>query len=742
MKKTWILSIAIFLCFFACEQKQDQSSQSQQNATPPDSLLGTFWDYSLPIEERLDLLIDTLSLEEKMSLMLYNSPAIERLGIPAYNWWNEALHGVARAGKATVFPQAIGLGATFDPNLINEVATAISDEGRAKYNAALSIDNRLQYMGVSYWSPNVNIFRDPRWGRGHETYGEDPFLSGTIGSAFVRGLQGDHPKYLKAAACAKHYAVHSGPEGLRHEFNAVPPRKDFAETYLPAFEMLVKNADVEAVMCAYNRTYGLPCCGSGLLLQDILRNRWGFNGHIVSDCWALVDFHENHKITATPEESAAMALKAGVNVNCGTVYQHLMDAFEQGMIDEEMIDRELRYLMRSRFKLGMFDPLEMNPYNDISLDVIGSDAHKEMARKAAQKSIVLLKNDGVLPLRKDLKDLQVLGVHGNDAQVMYGNYFGQSENAVTIMEGITRKVHPGTRMEFRQGVLLDRPNVNPIDWSASVTSTADAVIAVMGISNLLEGEEGESIASTLKGDRQEIQLPQNQIDYIKKLRLAGDKPLVLILTGGSPIDISEVEGLVDAILFVWYPGEQGGNAVADVLFGDVNPSGRLPITFPSSLDQLPPYEDYSMEGRTYKYMTETPLYPFGFGLSYTQFSYDKVELDGEATKDASIKTKVTVKNTGDKEGEEVVQLYLTDLESSIRMPRYSLVGFKSVMLKSGESTTLEFEVSPGHFYVIDENGEKIFEPGKFRLTAAGASPSDANNSLGAAEPVTLDFELD
>ena len=742
MKKTWILSIAIFLCFFACEQKQDQSSQSQQNSTPPDSLLGTFWDYSLPIEERLDLLIDTLTLEEKMSLMLYNSPAIERLGIPAYNWWNEALHGVARAGKATVFPQAIGLGATFDPNLINEVATAISDEGRAKYNAALSIENRLQYMGVSYWSPNVNIFRDPRWGRGHETYGEDPFLSGTIGSAFVRGLQGDHPKYLKAAACAKHYAVHSGPEGLRHEFNAVPPRKDFAETYLPAFEMLVKNADVEAVMCAYNRTYDLPCCGSELLLQDILRNRWGFDGHIVSDCWALVDFHENHKITATPEESAAMALKAGVNVNCGTVYQHLMDAFEQGMIDEEMIDRELRYLMRSRFKLGMFDPLELNPYNDISPDVIGSDAHKELARKAAQKSIVLLKNDGVLPLRKDLKDLQVLGVHGNDAQVMYGNYFGQSENAVTIMEGITRKVHPGTRMEFRQGVLLDRPNVNPIDWSTSVTGTADAVIAVMGISNLLEGEEGESIASTLKGDRQEIQLPQNQIDYIKKLRSAGEKPLILILTGGSPIDISEVEGLVDAILFVWYPGEQGGNAVADVLFGDVNPSGRLPITFPRSLDQLPPYEDYSMEGRTYKYMTETPLYPFGFGLSYTQFSYDKVELDGEATKDASIKAKVTVKNTGDKEGEEVVQLYLTDLESSIRMPRYSLVGFKRVMLKSGESTTLEFEVSPGHFYVIDENGEKIFEPGKFRLTAAGASPSDANNSLGAAEPVTLDFELD
>ena len=692
---------------------------------------------TLNLDDRVNDLISRMTLEEKISQMTNHSEAITRLGIPEYDWWNECLHGVARAGKATVFPQAIGLAATFDEDLIFRVSTAISDEGRAKYNAAQKLGNTKRYMGLSYWTPNINIFRDPRWGRGQETYGEDPFLTSRIGVAFVKGLQGDNPKYLKAAACAKHYVVHSGPEGIRHEFNAEPSIKDFYETYLPAFKALVTEAKVEAVMCAYNRTFNLPCCGSGYLLQDILRNDWGFKGHIVSDCGALHDFYEGHNVVSEPYEASAMAIKAGVNVNCGEVYSHLKEAVDKGLITEEEINKQLAWLLRSRFKLGLFDPPEMVPYNAISEEIVHSRDHIQLSREAAVKSIVLLKNDSVLPLKKNLKDIQIVGVQGNDAQMLYGNYYGLTTDAVTIVEGIMSKIGPGTRADFRQGTLLNREKDNPIDWTSGAAASADAVIAVLGISNLLEGEEGASIASPYKGDRMDIKLPQNQIDFFKKLRSRGNAPIILVVTGGSPISLVDIEDLADAILFVWYPGEQGGNAVADILFGDKVPSGRLPVTFPKSVDQLPAFEDYSMNGRTYRYMTAEPEFTFGFGLSYTSFEYSNLKLsDNKIKSDGSVMASVDIKNRGNSTGEEVVQLYISDLESTIHTPLYSLKGFKRINLKEGETMQVKFEITGEMLEIVNDKGESIIEPGDFRISIGGACPAPVSEAKGAPKPVS------
>ncbi len=705
---------------------------------------GTWKDPNTPVEVRVDDLISKLTLEEKESLMLYNSKAIPRLGIPTYNWWNEALHGVARAGRATVFPQPIGLAATFDDELISKISIAISDEARAKYNAAMELGNIKQYMGLSFWSPNVNIFRDPRWGRGHETYGEDPFLSAKLGVAFVKGLQGDNPDYLKAAACAKHYVVHSGPEALRHEFNASPPKKDFAETYLPAFEALVKEAGVEAVMCAYNSTYEQPCCGSKYLLNDILRKQWGFKGHVVSDCWALRDFYDGHNVVDNEKQAAAMALKAGVNLNCGNNYKFLTEAVEEGLITEEDIDRELRYLLHSRFKLGLFDPPEMNPYNSISKDVIHSDKHIGLAYEAALKSIVMLKNkNNVLPLDKKIKHMVLMGVHGNDAEVLYGNYKGQSPEVVTIAEGITRKIHAGTRFEFWQGHELDRDKINPIDWVTPQIIEADAVVVAMGLSNKLEGEEGEAMLSPHKGDKKDILLPEVQMEFIKTLRSHDTvTPIVLVLTGGSPISIEPVEDMVDAVLYVWYPGEQGGNAIADILFGDASPSGKLPLTFPKSLDQVPPYEDYSMEGRTYRYMKKEPLYPFGFGLSYTQFEYGDISLSKTKIKDdESISASVTLSNTGETPADEVVQMYITDLKTSTSAPLFSLKGFKRIHLKPGENKTVSFSIEPEMLTIYDDEGKAMIEPGTFNVSIGGSLPTERSIDLGASRWAEATFEV-
>jgi beta-glucosidase len=689
---------------------------------------------SLPIDQRVDDLISRMTLEEKASQMVDAAAELPKLNIPKYGWWSEALHGVARAGTATIFPQAIGMAATFDPELIHEVSSAISDEGRAMYNAAVKRGFHTICQGLTFWSPNVNIFRDPRWGRGHETYGEDPFLTGTIGTAFVKGMQGDNPKYLKTAACAKHYAVHSGPEGLRHEFNAVVSDKDLYETYLPAFKNLV-DANVESVMCAYNRTDDEPCCGSNRLLTRILRNDWGFKGHVVSDCGALANIHGDHHFTATAEQTVALAIQNQVNLNCGDTYKAIPSAVKQGLITEKEVDNVLHGLLKTRFKLGMFDPAEANPYNKIGSEVIHSEAHKQLARKVAQKSVVLLKNNGVLPIAKDCQSVFVTGPMAGNIDVLIGNYYGISDDMCTILEGIAGKIADGSKIGYRYGILPDRENKNPMDWSTGMAGDAEVTVAVLGISPLDEGEEGESIASSDKGDRLDTRLPQSQLNYLRKLKkAAGKKKIVLVLTGGSAITSPEMEELADAILFVWYPGEQGGKAVADVLFGDANPSGRLPITFPKSINDIPAFENYSMVGRTYRYMEKEPLFPFGFGLSYTKFGYSDLKLSAQKIKNGeSLTATFKVTNSGKLAGDEVAQLYITDLAATFRVPIQSLKGIKKINLEPGASKEISFVVTPDMMSSVDETGKSLIEKGDILLTIGGASPGKRSLDLGAAE---------
>ena len=520
--------------------------------TPP------YLDPAQPIEARVADLVGRLEVKEKIDLLSSTAPAVERLGIPEYDYWNESLHGVARAGRATIFPQAIGMAATFDPDLLERVATVISDEARAKHNASVRAGFRQRYRGLTFWTPNINIFRDPRWGRGQETYGEDPFLMAQMGTAYVRGLQGDDPRYLKAAACAKHYAVHSGPEGNRHSFDAIASPKELNETYLPAFEALV-GAGVEIVMCAYNRTNGEPCCSSEFLLQKTLRDDWGFDGHVVSDCGAVDDLHGGHKVTKDAAESAAATLKAGTDLAC-TSYAALHQAFERKLVTEADIDRALGRVLRTRFRLGFFDPADRVPWSDIPETVIASDAHRQLSREAAVKSMVVLKNnDGLLPLAKDLRMVYVTGPLAADAQVMLGNYYGLNEDIATVLEGVVGKVSAATKVDFRQGALLDRTNVNPIDWFSGSAREADVTIAVMGVSNLLEGEEGASIASPDKGDRFDVSLPANQVAFVKKMRENARK-LVVVVLSGSPVAMPEVHEMADAVVMAWYPGMEGGRA--------------------------------------------------------------------------------------------------------------------------------------------------------------------------------------
>ncbi|SDX10232.1 beta-glucosidase [Lutibacter oricola] len=720
------------ISFYSC--KNDQNNEASKQVAQE---LKHKWDnLSLSNEERVDLLIAEMTLEEKTSQLLDVCPPIERLDIPEYNWWNEALHGVARNGRATVFPQAIAFGATFDEELILRVGTAISDEARAKYNESIKIGNRARYAGLTFWSPNVNIFRDARWGRGQETYGEDPYLTSRIGVNFVKGLQGTDSKYMKAAACAKHYAVHSGPEEFRHEFDAVVNNKDLFETYLPAFEALVKEAKVEGVMGAYNRTLGVPCCGSPFLLQEVLRKDWGFGGYIVSDCGAINDFHAFHKVTQTPEESAALALKSGTTINCGNVYKVLKSALDQKLITVELINQRLKESLLTRFKLGMFDPIGTNPYDNISAEVIDSDKHRQLAKEVAQKSIVLLKNkNNILPLKKDARTMYVVGPNASNEEVLLGNYYGLTSSTQTILDGIVSHVSPGTTINYKSGVLPFRDNVNPIDWSTGEAGQSEVCIAVMGISGLLEGEEGEAIASDARGDREHIKLPQNQIDYVKKIRAKTKNPIVLVLTGGSPIAIPELHDLVDAILFVWYPGEEGGNAVADVLFGDVPPSGKLPITFPKSVDQLPPFIDYNMTGRTYKYMSKEPLYPFGFGLSYTSFEYKNLVIDD------NFKVTADITNTGKIDSEEVIQLYISSPFAGTKDPIYDLKSFKREFIKAGETKKVTFNLTKETFNQFNTEGKKVLRKGDYKVYVGGSLPSQRSEDLGASKTISTVVSL-
>jgi len=698
---------------------------------------------SRPVAERIQDLLSRLTLPEKISQMLNGCAAIPRLGITAYDYWSEALHGVARNGRATVFPQAIGMAATWDRDLVHRVAFAISDEGRAKYHEALRRNgcNGL-YQGLTFWSPNVNIFRDPRWGRGQETWGEDPFLTGEMGSAFVRGMQGEHPKYLKTAACAKHYAVHSGPEKLRHIFNAKVSPRDLYATYLPAFKKLVMEAKVEVVMGAYNRTNGEPCCASPFLLEKTLRQEWGFEGHVTSDCAALTDIHQGHKITKDAVESAALAIKAGCDISCMCTYDRLDEAIERGLISEADIDRSLGRTLATRFKLGIFDPQEQVPYSRIPMSVVNCSEHRALAYEAALKSIVLLKNkNNILPIDPQARDVLVVGPNAASVDALMGNYYGMSDSYTTLLEGIAGRAPEGMKIEYRTGCQLEAPNKIKTDWTFMEASRADVTIACMGLSHLMEGEEGDALLTAENGDRSDIALPATQVDYVKRLA-AGGARVVLVLFGGSPIALNGLEDIVDAVVFAWYPGQEGGRAMADVLFGDASPSGKLTLTFPKSLDQLPAFEEYSMAGRTYRYAVSEPLYPFGFGLSYTSFAYSNLRLGKQVIQAGEpLSTHLTVANTGPVAGDEVVQLYLADLEASTVVPLCSLAGFKRLHLQPGEQQEVEFTILPEQMALVDDSGMPILEPGEFRLVAGGCSPSARGQTLGTPQPVSAEFEM-
>ena len=707
------------------------SSNTSNYVKEEPSYAFAWYNPDLSFEERLQMLIGEMTIEEKISQLTYDAAAIERLGIPEYNWWSEALHGVARNGRATVFPQPIGLGATFDRKLIFSIYSAVSDEARAKFAISQEIGNYAQYAGLTFWTPNVNIFRDPRWGRGMETYGEDPYLTAQLGMEVVRGLQGDNPKYLKTGACAKHYAVHSGPEALRHEFDAITSLKDLHETYLPAFKALVTEANVESVMGAYNRVLGEPACASKLLVGDILFKEWDFKGHFLSDCWALNDFHTGHKVTVDAAESAALAINAGVSLNCGNTFRSLDEALERGLVSVETIDARFAELFITRFELGLFDPPSMNPYNDVNESVINCEEHVEIAYEAALKSMVLLKNNGALPLKKDLKTLYVTGPQANNSTVLLGNYYGVSSNLVNFLEGITSRVSAGTTVDYRMGVLEYWDNINPVDWASGGAADHEATIVVLGISQLLEGEEGESLASPSKGDRLDLNLPSNQLDYLRKLKAGHDHPVIVVMTGGSPITMPEVEELADAILWTWYPGQEGGNAMADLIFGNEVPSGKLPITFPKSVDQLPPYEDYSMTERTYRYISSEPLYPFGFGLSYTNFSFNDLYLDTEEIAPGeSIHVSLKVRNSGDLDAEEVVQLYVSVPDSDGIQPRWSLKNFTRVELSSGSSTEVSFRLDSQALEQFNQEGVAEVVPGEYCVYVGNGSPGERSEELG------------
>ncbi len=649
-----------------------------------------FRDPDCPLAGRVRDLIGRMSLAEKIGQIVNDARAIPRLGIPAYNAWSEGLHGVGQNGRATVFPQAIGMAATWDTDLIQRVAAAIGDEARAKYHEALRSNGSTQiYQGLNLWAPNINIYRDPRWGRGQETWGEDPYLTSMLGAAFVRGLQGNHPRYLKVAACAKHFAVHSGPEQLRHGLDAQVSPRDLHETYLPAFHALVE-AGAEAVIGAYNRTNGEPCC----------------------------------------------------DLECGGSYKQLDEALARGLIAEADIDWALARVLTTRFKLGMFDPPERVPYAATPLSVVGCAAHWELAYQAAVKSVVLLKNRGnLLPIGPQVRSIRVLGPTAADVGVLLGGSYGLNGELITILEGIVDRLPEGVGLEYRPGCQLAMPSTSRQDWLFEPHAQPDVLIACMGLTPLLESEEGDAVSSTDEGVRADIALPAVQAEFVRRLAATGAK-VVLVLTGGGPIALGDLADLVDAIVFVWYPGQAGGAAVADVLFGQVVPSGKLPITFPRSVDDLPPFDDYRMAGRTYRYATREPLYPFGFGLSYTSFDYRDLRLDREyIDAGAGLSLAVTLANTGSDVGEEVVQVYVSALDAP-GAPLAYLVGFRRVELNTGEQQTLRFEIPPAQLMLVGADGVRRLVPGRYRVTVGGCAPRERGVALGAPAPASAEFAIE
>jgi len=680
-----------------------------------------------------------MTVEEAASQLRYDAPAIERLGVPAYNWWNEALHGVARAGTATSYPQAIGLAASFDPQLVEALGNVSATEGRAKYNASVRHGDRDIYKGLTFWSPNVNIFRDPRWGRGHETYGEDPYLTAALGKAYVKGLQGSG-EVMKSAACAKHFAVHSGPEALRHHFNAVASAKDMAETYLPAFKALVQEAGVEAVMGAYNRTNGEPCCGSKTLLKDILRDEWGFEGHIVSDCWAIRDFHENHQVTDTPEESAAMALANGCDVNCGNTYIYMMKAYEKGLVTEQQIRQAAERLFTARYMLGI---MEGSEYDAIPYTAVECPEHIAWARQAEEKCCVLLKNDGVLPLdTSKIKTLAVIGPNANSRSALVGNYHGTSSRYITVLEGIQDAAGDEIRVLYAQGCHLFRDREEPLGQSEDrlaealeVAELADAVVLIVGLDETLEGEEGDTGNAAASGDKLDLLLPESQRKLMDAVMKAG-KPTVICLMAGSAIDLQAAGEAANAVLLTWYPGARGGKTVADMLLGKVSPSGKLPLTFyhNDQLALMPDFADYSMKGRTYRYFEHQPLYPFGYGLTYG----DAYVLGADAREeDGKLLVAAKVVNSGQRQVEDVVQVYVQN-EGSPNAPRNPrLCAFRRISIPAGETVEAFLEIKPENLLVVNDKGEWIAE-GRPVLYVGMSQPDERSCELTGHKPVRIE----
>ena len=681
-------------------------------------------------------LVGRMTVEERAGQLRFDAPAIERLGVPAYNWWNEALHGLARGGTATSFPQAIGMAAMFDEELLEHIAEAASTEARAKYNALSAEGDRDIYHGLTMWSPNINIFRDPRWGRGHETYGEDPYLTATLGCAFVRGLQGKG-ETLRTAGCAKHFAVHSGPEAQRHSFNAVATPKDMEETYLPAFRALVQDAEVEAVMGAYNRTNGEPCCANSALMEK-LRGEWNFPGHFVSDCWAIRDFHQNHGVTGMPVESVTMALKAGCDLNCGCTYQHILKALELGMISEEDITRSAVRLFTTRFLLGTLGE-EGSEYDAIPYTAVECPEHLALAHQAALESCVLLKNDGILPLNPaDGSTIGVIGPNANSRLALIGNYHGTASRYVTVLEGIQDLTAEKCRILYSEGCALSEDRVEPlaqendrIAEAVAVAKNSDRVILVLGLDETLEGEQGDTGNSSFSGDKENLLLPWTQRLLMKRVLDVG-KPTVLVLMAGSAIDLSAAQEKAGAILLSWYPGAGGGRAVAELLFGKESPSGKLPLTFyrNEALDEMPEFTDYSMNNRTYRYYQGTPLYPFGFGLSYSSFTVTGLTAN-------RIHAKVRVRNEGEREAEEVIELYLHDEGSPLAPPNPVLCGFRRIRLAAGREETFETAISPDAFTVVTDDGKRIPGSGTWTLYAGFGAPDTRTEELTGRKPVSV-----
>jgi beta-glucosidase len=851
-----VLSILMVLFLY---QGLFTSSAQQKSAGYP------YLDPSLPLDQRVDDLISRMTLQEKADQLLYTAPAIPRLGIPQYNWWNEALHGVARSGYATVFPQSITIANSWDERLMFNVANAISDEARAKYHEFQRRGKRGIYQGLTFWSPNINIFRDPRWGRGQETYGEDPYLTGRMGFEFVKGMQGDDPKYLKTVATAKHYAVHSGPESLRHSFNAKVSEIDLRETYLPAFRTLVVDAGVTSVMGAYNMFRDYPCCANPIL-YGILRNEWGFKGYIVSDCWAISDFYNYTKFAKDAAEAAAQAVKAGTDLECGVDYKNLMVALARGLLTEADINLAVKRLFNARFKLGMFDPDTLVQFAQTPYFVNCSDYNNSLSRQAARKSIVLLKNENnILPLRKEIKTIAVIGPNADNFETLIGNYNGIPKDPVTVLRGIRNKVKPDTRVIYAEGsdlaqgihnltpvpsrylvtedgqqgavgeyfnnnrmdgeplftrvddnidfywdqfsprqdmpddnfgikwttwlvppesgtyylgswgssgydilfegqkflsyrsehsaftlekpvelkaglkykievfyrnysgdadikLLWARPRTGLLDKALAAAKNADAIVLVLGLSQRLEGEEMPiKIEGFSGGDRTSLNLPAVQEQLLEALCATG-KPVILVINSGGALSINKAQEKASAIILAGYGGQQGGNAVADVLFGDYNPAGRLPVTYYKSIDQIPPFENYDMTGKTYRFFTQEPLYPFGYGLSYTTFNYGNLSIPEKATTGEQVKVKVTVTNSGRVAGDEVVELYLKDEKASTPRPVRQLEGFIRITLKPGESREVEFTLLPRQFSIINSANKRVIEPGYFTLSAGGKQP--------------------